>query len=375
MNLDPQLLAQILGLRNTGQYSDNPNVGGPDFWEQQGAVGNNNYRLYSLPSLGYTGNGDSQTPVELGSQDSVITKVREDTGGRLGDWWNTDGTYGGTFAVGGPMDGLYTAIALMLGGYLGGTALSGAEAAGLSGLDAAMVDAGAGATNVGAAGGAVGGAAGGAGAVGGGAGAVGGGAGGLSGWDAAMVDAGAGATNVGGASAGSGFAGLSSADKAALYGSEGYGASMSGAETSAFDKALTMKNVKDGVEAGLGLSDLAKLGLAGMAAYDSRDQQSTSSRDPWGPAQPYLRAMMADGASLYDRYKNNPFSEQQKTAYNNLGGLLNTINSNAGGLLSGFQANASGANNYDRSNPRRQLTGSTFDMGQFMPGLLNFFKG
>lgn len=123
------------------------------------------------------------------------------------------------------------------------------------------------------------------------------------------------------------------------------------------------------------MSDLAKLGLAGLAAYDSRDQQSTSSRDPWGPAQPYLRAMMADGASLYDRYKNNPFSEQQKTAYNNLGGLLNTINSNAGGLLSGFQANASGANNYDRSNPRRQLTGSTFDMGQFMPGLLNFFKG
>ena len=337
MNLDPQLLAQILGLRNTGQYSDNPNVGGPDFWEQQGAVGNNNYRLYSLPSLGYTGNGDSQTPVERGSQDYVITKVREDTGGRLGDWWNTDGTYGGTFAVGGPMDGLYTAIALMLGGYLGGTALSGAEAGGLSGLDAAMVDAGAGATNVGAAGGAVGGAAGGAGAVGGGAGAVGGGAGGLSGWDAAMAGAdglsgaGAGATNVGAVTGG----GLGS----------------------------------------LGMSDLAKLGLAGLAAYDSRDQQSTSSRDPWGPAQPYLRAMMADGASLYDRYKNNPFSEQQKTAYNNLGGLLNTINSNAGGLMSGFQANASGANNYDRSNPRRQLTGSTFDMSQFMPGLLNFFKG
>lgn len=329
MNLDPQLLAQILGLRNTGQYSDNPNVGSPDFWEQQGGVGNNNYRLYSVPSLGYTGNGDSQTPVERGSQD-YVTKVREDTGGRLGDWWNTDGTYGGTFDVNSPSAELNTAIALMLGGYLGGTALSGAEAGGLSGLDAAMIDAGAGATNVGAAGGAVGGAAGGAGAVGGG-------AGGLSGWDAAMAGAdglsgaGAGATNVGAVTGG----GLGS----------------------------------------LGMSDLAKLGLAGLAAYDSRDQQSTSSRDPWGPAQPYLRAMMADGASLYDRYKNNPFSEQQKTAYNNLGGLLNTINSNAGGLMSGFQANASGANNYDRSNPRRQLTGSTFDMSQFMPGLLNFFKG
>lgn len=122
-------------------------------------------------------------------------------------------------------------------------------------------------------------------------------------------------------------------------------------------------------------SDWTKLGLAGLAAYDAKDQKQTMTKDPWGPAQPYLKGLMADGATLYDQYKQTPFSDQQKTAYNNLGGLLNTINANAGGLMSGFQANASGANNYDRSNPRRQLTGSTFDMGQFMPGLLNFFKG
>ena len=120
-------------------------------------------------------------------------------------------------------------------------------------------------------------------------------------------------------------------------------------------------------------SDLGKLGLAGLAAYDAKDQKQTMTKDPWGPAQPYLKGLMADGATLYDQYKRQPFSDQQKTAYNNLGGLLNTINANAGGLMSGFQANASGANNYDRSNPRTQLTGSTFDRSQFQPGLFNFF--
>ena len=282
------------------------------------------------------GNYTGPQPTESNDQTGDLTKFEDviyqadpRSSGTTARWntWNTDGTYRGYGS--GPGQTIDDIVMLLTGLGLGGAA-AGAGGSSMSGLDAAMIDAGAGATNVGAAGGAVGGAAGGAGAVGGG-------AGGLSGWDAAMAGAdglsgaGAGATNVGAVTGG----GLGS----------------------------------------LGMSDLAKLGLAGLAAYDSRDQQSTSSRDPWGPAQPYLRAMMADGASLYDRYKNNPFSEQQKTAYNNLGGLLNTINSNAGGLMSGFQANASGANNYDRSNPRRQLTGSTFDMSQFMPGLLNFFKG
>lgn len=185
---------------------------------------------------------------------------------------------------------------------------------------------------------------------------------GLAGWDAAMVDAGAGATNVGGAGIGAGATGMDfgAAAESGTLGTAGKAGSA----------ASTAAKVAD---AGLGMSDIAKVGLAGLAAYDAKDQQQTSSKDPWSAAVPYLKGLMADGATLYDQYKRQPFSDQQKTAYNNLGGLLNTINANAGGLMSGFQANASGANNYDRSNPRKQLTGSSFDMSQFQPGLFNFF--
>lgn len=139
----------------------------------------------------------------------------------------------------------------------------------------------------------------------------------------------------------------------------------------------------DGFQTGGGGFDWSKLlngrtlaallgGTAG--ALDGKDKQQTTSRDPWAPAQPYLRGLLADGAQLYDQYKANPHSQAQQTAYGNYGGLLDAINSNAPGLLSGFAANASGANNYDRSNPRRQLTGGgAMDLSQWMPSLLGNF--
>ena len=56
-----------------------------------------------------------------------ITKVREDTGGNLADYWNLDGTYGGTYeALNGGGRELNTAIALMAAGYFGGGALNSA---------------------------------------------------------------------------------------------------------------------------------------------------------------------------------------------------------------------------------------------------------
>lgn len=125
-NLSPDQARKILGLRTAGQYHDNPNTGGADFWERQNGEGNNNFRLYSLPTLGYRGNGDAQTPYETGASD-YITRVRENTGGRLGDWWNPDGTYGGTFDVNSPSAEFNTAVALMAGGYFGGNYLQGLQ--------------------------------------------------------------------------------------------------------------------------------------------------------------------------------------------------------------------------------------------------------
>lgn len=116
-----------------------------------------------------------------------------------------------------------------------------------------------------------------------------------------------------------------------------------------------------------------KLAGAAAGAADAKDQTQTQTRDPWGPAQPYILEALQQGQKLNQQYQAQPFSPQQQAAYNNLGGLLNLANTNAPGLLSGFQANATGANNYDRSNPRKALLGSAPMQGAWNPGLLSFF--
>lgn len=206
-----------------------------------------------------------------------------------------------------------------------------------------------------------------------------------------------GAAVAGGAGGGGGAGGLlaGNADKAALLGNAGYGQGMSGAATSAFDTVAGLSgsnqlgaaagNAMDGnwlqaaqnVGGNMNWLDWGKLGLQALGAYqgyqDGKDQQQTQTRDPWGPAQPYILEALQQGQKLNQQYQAQPFSPQQQTAYNNLGGLLNLANTNAPGLLSGFQANATGANNYDRANPRKALLGSAPMQGAWNPGLLSFF--
>ena len=113
-------------------------------------------------------------------------------------------------------------------------------------------------------------------------------------------------------------------------------------------------------------------GVAG--AMGSRDQQQTSSRDPWAPAQPFLKDLLSQGQQLQQQYLQQPFSPQQQAAYNNIGGLLNAVNNSAGGLFGGMTANASGLNNFDRSNPRRPLVpGGSINLAGFAPQATSFF--
>lgn len=115
--------------------------------------------------------------------------------------------------------------------------------------------------------------------------------------------------------------------------------------------------------------------LSGVAgAVGSRDQTQTQSRDPWGPAQPLLQDVINQSRSLLQQYGQQPFSPLQRQAYNNQFGLLNAANQAAPGLLAGMQANAGGSNAYDRSNPRRPLTGSNPQFN-WTPGLLTGFGG
>lgn len=110
--------------------------------------------------------------------------------------------------------------------------------------------------------------------------------------------------------------------------------------------------------AGTGLNLGGVLGAA-AGALSSKDQQQTSSRDPWAPAQPMLKGLIDQLPALQQQYAQQPFNDAQKAGYNNMAGLLDLVNRNAGGLLGGFQANASGANQFVRGQPRG-LIGSSF---------------
>ena len=59
---------------------------------------------------------------EMGASDYIIC-VWENIGGCFGDWWNFDGTYGGTFDVNSSSVELNMVIVLMVGGYFGGNYL------------------------------------------------------------------------------------------------------------------------------------------------------------------------------------------------------------------------------------------------------------
>jgi len=72
---------------------------------------------------------------------------------------------------------------------------------------------------------------------------------------------------------------------------------------------------------------LAQLGGAALGALSAKDQNqtSTSTRDPWGPAQQYLKDNLATNAAMQKHYQANPFSTEQQGAYQ---GLLNTLANN-----------------------------------------------
>ena len=182
-----------------------------------------------------------------------------------------------------------------------------------------------------------------------------------------VLGAGAGAGAFGGAAGG--------ATAAAPYGVSLSAADVAGMALPELSTSLgSMPAVAGGAAAGEA-PVWAKLAGTALGAMSGKDQQQTSSRDPWGPAQPFLQDLIGQGQQLSQAYQQQPFSQQQQTAYNNLGGLLNAINTGAGGLLAGMNANASGANNFDRANPRKALQGSNFSLGNFAPGLLQFFGG
>lgn len=104
-----------------------------------------------------------------------------------------------------------------------------------------------------------------------------------------------------------------------------------------------------GLGGGKGVGQLLG-GIAG--ALDSRDGETEQKREPWGPAQGWIKDNMQRGQQLQQQLQANPFTQNQQAGYQNLFGLLNSANQGAGGLLGNVTNVAN--NTFDRSNPRKR---------------------
>lgn len=76
---------------------------------------------------------------------------------------------------------------------------------------------------------------------------------------------------------------------------------------------------------GLSATAIASLGTAALGAYSAsqsgKGKTETATKDPWGPAVPWLTANLKTGQDLQGFYQNNPFSDQQKIGMQNQLGM------------------------------------------------------
>lgn len=82
-----------------------------------------------------------------------------------------------------------------------------------------------------------------------------------------------------------------------------------------------------------GGSNLAALIGAGLGAASGGGSQ-TSSRDPWGPSQDFLKAILGDAGTALANLRQQPYTPQQQTQYSNAYAGLDQARSALPGLLS-----------------------------------------
>ena len=185
------------------------------------------------------------------------------------------------------------------------------------------------------------------------AGAYGGGAAGLGGATATPVTGGTlGVTGTELGALGAGGAPMTLAEQMASYGAGGGGVTggLATGTVGGFTGAAGGDLVGAAAGSGSGLSSLLGNktlmqvggGLLGALAGKDTTTIATSSKDPWGPAQGYLKDNLTTNAAMQKYYQENPFSAEQKTAYQ---GLLNT-NANNQANVPIMQGNA---NNFMQS--------------------------
>lgn len=87
--------------------------------------------------------------------------------------------------------------------------------------------------------------------------------------------------------------------------------------------------------------------LGGLLGGQSSNTNSSASREPWAPAQPWLKSNIDTGQQLQAYYQQNPFNALQQQGYDNLFSDLNNFRSNMAPGLLGL-ANSMTGSNYQR---------------------------
>lgn len=183
------------------------------------------------------------------------------------------------------------------------------------------------------------------GAFGGGAATAGTGAGG------SIYGLGGGSGTLGAASAGSTGAAMSGGGLG-LSSATGTGATLGSASAAGTAAALggtTLANELTSVGGGKVLDAAGLLGTAkayapligaAVGALGSKDSSTSTSADksPWAPAQPWMQANLGFAQQLQQGYQRNPFSQFQKSAYNNSVGLGNAFRNNVNSMIPQFNA-------------------------------------
>ena len=99
---------------------------------------------------------------------------------------------------------------------------------------------------------------------------------------------------------------------------------------------------------------------------------STSSKDPWMAAQPWMQSNIAQGQNLQGQYTKQPFNQAQLDAYGNMGAQSDYMRNLIPGLLGTASRQQNG---FDRSNPNARPEAYNFNATGGQGGLLGSLTG
>lgn len=95
-------------------------------------------------------------------------------------------------------------------------------------------------------------------------------------------------------------------------------------------------------------------GLLGGSSSGGGTQ--TVNKDPWAPAQDWMKSNITSGQNLQAQYAANPFSQYQQQAYGN----SRNLSQGAQSLLGSLIPQMSGHQGFDRGNPMQKPQGYNF---------------